>query len=139
MEADERAAHLKKVLLFEDLSDKEIKKVAESAKKVDHPEGKMIAEEGREGFAFQLIVTGHADVTVGGMGMRTLGPGDYFGEIALIDQGPRTATVTATEPVTTLALSAWTFRGMIDQYPDVAKKLLFGLCKVIRAQGRVDN
>src|SRR5436190_24378351 len=115
MEPEERAAHLKKVLLFEDLSDKEIKKVAESAKKVEHPEGKMIAEEGKEGFAFQLIVDGHAEVTVAGTGMRTLGPGDYFGEIALIDQGPRTATVTATEPVTTLALSAWTFRGMIDQ------------------------
>jgi CRP/FNR family transcriptional regulator len=135
MEQEERAAQLRKVPLFEDLSDKEIKKVADSAKQVDHHEGKMIAEEGKEGFAFQFILSGHADVSMRGDVRKSLGPGDYFGEIALIDQGPRTATVTATEPVTTLALSAWTFRAMIDQYPDVAKKLLFGLCKVIRAQG----
>ena len=134
MELEERAAHLKKVPLFEDLSEKEIKTVAEWAKSVEHPEGEIMVEEGKLGYAFHLMIEGHAEVTMSGGHTRTLGPGDYFGEIALIDKGPRMATVTATEPVTTLALSAWKFRTMIDRYPDATAKLLFGLCKVIRAQ-----
>lgn len=134
MEQEERAALLKTIPLFEDLTDKELAIVAEWAKTVEHPASEMIAEEDRYGYAFQVLISGHAEVTVGGTSVKSLGPGDYFGEIALIDKGPRTATVTTTEPVTALALSAWKFGSVVDRYPDVAKKLLIGLCKVIRAQ-----
>ncbi len=63
----------------------------------------------------------------------SLGPGDYFGEISLIDRGPRMATVVADEPVTTLTLSSWSFMPLIERHPAIAKKLLLGLCNRLRA------
>src|SRR5205807_10096839 len=89
-----------------------------------HREGNVIAREGDTGVGFFLITEGTADVSVGGKSRATLGPGAFFGEISLLDRGPRTATVTATSPIAMLALTAWTFRGLVEQHPTIALNML---------------
>jgi CRP/FNR family transcriptional regulator, cyclic AMP receptor protein len=90
---------LKKVTLFCGLDDKEAKKLAPLFKERQFSAGEAMAEEGKHGIGFFVIESGTAKVTVHGEERTTLGPGSYFGEVALIDDGPRTATVTAESDV----------------------------------------
>src|SRR3954454_9252178 len=80
-------------------------------------EGEAITTEGRSGIGFFLIEDGEAAVAVGGEIVRTLGPGDHFGEIALIDEGPRSATVTATTDLRCRGMAAWEFRAFVQEHP----------------------
>lgn len=124
---------LKNVPLFEGLTQRELKLIAQSGKEVTHSPGRVIVEEGSNGVGFHLILEGRAKVSVRGKDRSSLNPGDYFGEISLIDRGPRMATVTATEPVRTLTLSSWSFMPLVERHPAIAKKLLMGLCQRLRA------
>jgi CRP/FNR family cyclic AMP-dependent transcriptional regulator len=119
--------------LFGSLSKRSMAKVAARAKVVQHAAGKELTTEGDGGVAFHLITEGTASVSVRGTGRRTLGPGEYFGEIALIDGKPRSATVTAQTPLTTLSLVAWEFAPLLDEEPDVTKGLLLVLCGRLRS------
>lgn len=123
---------LKNVPLFEGLSMRELRLIAQAGKEVDHRSGRVIVEEGANGVGFHLILEGSANVIVRGKKKSTLGPGDYFGEISLIDRGPRMATVVADDPVRTLTLSSWTFMPLVERHPAIAKKLLMGLCQRLR-------
>ena len=132
--ATDMLAALGAVPLFEGMSKKELQAIASTGKEVDHEAGHVITEEGKTGVAFFLILEGHADVSVGGVSQRTIGPGEHFGEISLIDGGPRSATVTATEPMHLFGLTSWNFKPLLTEHPEMTHKLLLGLCKMLRVQ-----
>lgn len=112
------------VPIFAGCTGRELRLIARAAKEVSHPEGTVLAREGDRGVGFFLITEGTALVTVGGRTRARLAPGDFFGEISLLDGGPRSATVTATSPVRLLGLTAWVFRSLVEQHPAIALKML---------------
>jgi CRP/FNR family transcriptional regulator, cyclic AMP receptor protein len=115
---------LKKVPLFSDCSAKELTQIAAATKPVKHKAGTVIAREGEPGIGLFVLSKGEAEVTIGGMRRTTLGTGDFFGEVALLDGGPRTATVTATTDVELLGITEWVFRGLMHEHPSIALKTL---------------
>jgi len=118
------SAQLSKVPLFASCSKKELDTIAHAVKEVNHRAGTVIAREGEPGVGLFMISEGEATVTVGGSKKGKLGPGDFFGEIALLDGGPRTATVTAASDVKLFGLTEWMFRGLIAEHPSIAMKTL---------------
>ena len=127
--ASEAAQLLRRVPLFSDLDDKEREEIAGSMKRRTFQAGQEIAVEGESGVGFFVIEDGQAKVSVHGDEVRRLGPGDYFGEIALIAQSARTATVTADSELRTYAMTFWDFRPLVEDTPGIAWKLLQGAVK----------
>lgn len=127
--ASETANLLKKVPLFSDLDSRELEGIANSMKQRTFSQGQEIAVEGESGVGFFVIEDGEARVTVHGDEVRRLGPGDYFGELALIAQSPRTATVTADTDLKTYGMTFWDFRPLVEDTPGIAWKLLQGAVK----------
>ena|SRR5262245_19391533 len=127
--ASEAAQLLRRVPLFSDLNDKEREEIAGSMKQRTFQPGQQIAVEGESGVGFFVIEDGQASVSVHGDEVRRLGPGDYFGEIALIAQSARTATVTADGELKTYAMTFWDFRPLVEDTPGIAWKLLQGAIK----------
>jgi CRP/FNR family cyclic AMP-dependent transcriptional regulator len=130
--ATQVSAQLAKVPLFSDCSKRELQLISRAAKEVRRKSGTVLAKEGDAGVGLFLILDGTAEVTIGGRRRTTLGPGDFFGEVALLDGGPRTATVTATSDITLLVLSEWVFRGLLHQHPSIAMKTLSTLAGRLR-------
>jgi CRP-like cAMP-binding protein len=126
-------AALSKTDLFSSLSKRALERVASQATVVHHEAGKEITEEGGGGVGFHLITDGSASVTVHGAQKGSLGPGQYFGEISLIDGKPRSATVKAETPLTTVSLVTWVFTPILDEVPEVSKALLKVMCARLRA------
>lgn len=124
MTKKERLERLGAVRLFEGLSKTDLGHLLDISKIVDHQEGHTIISEGEKGAGFQLILEGEAAIVRGGRTVARLGPGDFFGEMSLIDGGPRTATVRATGDLRTLAISAWDFRAVVKRRPEIAWSLL---------------
>jgi CRP/FNR family transcriptional regulator, cyclic AMP receptor protein len=124
---------LKGVPMFDGLSDKELKDVLAQTRVIEHQAGHEIVEEGRGSAGFHLILDGQATVTQGSRTLRTLGPGDYFGEISVIDGKPRSASVTADTALRSLSLPAWKFEPLLDAHPALTRKVLLGLCATIRS------
>jgi CRP/FNR family transcriptional regulator, cyclic AMP receptor protein len=120
---------LKRVPLFSDLDNRELQEIAGSMKQRTFSAGQQIAVEGESGVGFFLIEDGDATVTVHGDEVRRLGAGDYFGEIALIAQSPRTATVTADSDLKTYGMTFWDFRPLVEGTPSIAWKLLQSFAK----------
>lgn len=127
------AERLKTVPLFKDLSDEELEDVLAQSRIAEFEADHDIVEEGGGFVGFHLILDGRATVSQGMRTLRTLGPGDYFGEISVIDGKARTATVTTETPVRTLALPATKFQPLLDAHPSITRKVLLGLCRTIRA------
>ena len=119
--------------LFQGLSKKELRAIADMAKEMHFSPGQRVVTEGEEGGRFHLILDGKAKVTLGGRTRNVLGPGDYFGEISLIDGGPRSATVTAETPLRTMALAEWNFRPLLKEVPTIAPKVLVEMCRRLRS------
>ena len=115
---------LSRVPLFSDCSNRDLQTIGRVVKDIDHPAGTVIAREGEPGVGLFVIVEGEAEVTIGGKKKATLGPGEFFGEIALLDGGPRTATVTAITDMKLLGLTEWVFRGLMQEHPSIAIKTL---------------
>jgi CRP-like cAMP-binding protein len=120
---------LRQVPLFSDLDNREIEHIAQSMKRRQFSAGQEIAREGESGVGFFVIEDGNAKVTVHGEERRRLGPGDYFGEIALIAQSPRTATVTAESDLTAQGMTFWDFRPLVEGNASIAWKLLQAFAK----------
>ena len=128
---------LQRVPLFADLNRREVGQVARLFKERRFSQGETVAKEGSGGAAFFLIDSGEAAVSVRGKQRRTLKAGDYFGEIALIDDGARTATIRASTPMTAYGLTAWDFRAFVESNAAVSWKLLVAMAKLFReAQAR---
>jgi CRP-like cAMP-binding protein len=120
------------VPLFSSCSNRELQTIARAVKPIQHPAGTTIAREGEPGIGLFVIQSGTADVTIGGRKKNELGPGDFFGEIALLDGGPRTATVTATSDIELLGLTEWVFRGLMQEHPAIAVKTLEAMAGRLR-------
>jgi len=127
---------IKAVPLFSGFADKDLQRVAAIAKEVDFPPGREIAKQGESGIGFHMIIDGEVDVSVDGRSHATLGPGSYFGEMSLLDGGPRSATVKAISDLKTVSLTSWDFLALLDQYPELARKLLVELCGRLRSVER---
>jgi CRP-like cAMP-binding protein len=126
---------LRAVPLFADLSDKDLDRVVAISKQVSHAAGKVVVEEDESAVGFHLILEGTAEASNRGDVVSTMGPGDHFGEISLLDGKPRSASVTATTDVTTLAIPAWNFNRLLDEHPEMMRALLIALCHRIRNLG----
>ena len=112
-------ARLKEVPFFSSLSKKELAAVAQQTDEIDVPAGKVLAREGDFGQEFFIISEGTAEVTRGGERIAKLGPGDFFGEMALLAEDQRTATVTATSPMSLIVMSRTDFRTLDRTMPSV--------------------
>jgi CRP/FNR family transcriptional regulator len=115
---------LARVPLFSGVGKKDLEQLARRLSERTFAAGDAVAQEGRSGVGFFVIEDGTAKVEVGGEEVRQLGPGDYLGEIALIDEGPRSATVTATSDLRCRGMAAWEFRSFVQEHPEVAWPLL---------------
>jgi CRP-like cAMP-binding protein len=116
---------LQKVPFFETVPRKQLNELAQTMAEREFSAGKEIVAQGKGGVAFFLILEGQATVVVDGEERRTLGPGDHFGEIALIAPDvPRTSTVRAESDMRLAALTAWNFKPFVMQNPEVAWSLL---------------
>jgi CRP/FNR family transcriptional regulator, cyclic AMP receptor protein len=123
---------LHRVPLFADLSDREVAQIARTFKERRFADGETVTKEGLGGAAFFLIDSGEAKVSVGGKERATLGPGDYFGEIALIDEGSRSATLVASGELSCYGITLWEFRPLVHGNPEIAWKLLQALARRLR-------
>lgn len=115
---------LKSVPIFSELDDAEVERISRSFRDRTFASGQEVVTEGRGGVGFFVIESGEAAVTVRGEERRTLGPGDYFGEVALIDEGARTATITARTELKCWGLTPWDFRPLVETHAGIAWKLL---------------
>jgi len=114
---------LRKVGLFERVSERDIKRLAEALKERAFSEGDAIVTQGEGGVGFFVIGEGTVEYSVDGERVGSGGPGDYFGELALIDDEPRSATVTAATEVTVYAMTRWDFRAFVDENAEIAAGL----------------
>jgi CRP/FNR family cyclic AMP-dependent transcriptional regulator len=130
---DPRFELLSRVDLFHGLTSAELKTVLGQSKEMSFRPGEVVAAEGSKAGRFYLILGGEATVDVGGRYRPSLGPGDYFGEISLIDGGPRSATVTAVTELQTLSIASFNFRALLKEQPPLAIKLLAQLCRRLRS------
>jgi CRP-like cAMP-binding protein len=127
------------VPLFADLNRRELQDLATTMKERNFQPGAQIATEGQTGIGFFVIAEGTAKVTQGGEERAMLGPGDHFGEIALIDDGLRTASVTADTQLKAYGLTSWEFRPLVEENASIAWKLLQTMAKRLRAaEARAD-
>ena len=125
-------ATIARVPLFAGLEKRDLERIANSFKERNYSAGDTIAGEGQGGAGFFIIDEGTARVTVRGRDVAKFGPGDHFGEIALIDEGARTATVTAETDLRCYGLTAWAFRPLVEHNPTIAWKLLKIMARRLR-------
>jgi CRP-like cAMP-binding protein len=123
---------LKRVPLFSDLNKRELQKIARLFKERHFSKGETVVKEGSGGAAFFVIESGEATVFIGGNQRTTLNPGDYFGEIALIDEGARMATITAASDLFCYGLTYWDFRPVVEKNGVIGWKLLQRMAKLLR-------
>jgi CRP/FNR family transcriptional regulator len=124
---------LGRVPLLAGIERRDLERLARSFRERSFREGDVVTREGEEGMGFFVILDGSVSVTVGGQQRNSLGPGDAFGEMALIDQGPRSATIVAATDLRCVALTPWEFRPFVEEHPRVAWALLQTLAKRLRS------
>ena len=123
---------LQKIPLFADLEPKELERLGGSFKERTFQAGDTVATEGESGAGFFVIESGEAVVKVGAEEVRRLGPGDYFGDIALIDMGARTASILAESDLHCYGLTFWDFRPLVESDARIAWPLLQAMAKRLR-------
>lgn len=133
LHGDDAAGRLAAVPLFEGLSKKALRQIAGMTKEQRFAEGDEVTIESTRGARFHLVLEGRLTVRRGGKEVAQLGPGDTVGEMALLDDGLRTATVVALEPTTTLTMAAWNFRSLLRSEPAIMEKILLQLVARLRA------
>ena len=123
---------LKKVPLFSGLDEKELQAIASSMRERKFRAGDTVTQEGAGGVGFFVVGSGEADVNVGGETKGSVGPGDYFGEIALINESPRTATLTARTDMICYGMTPWDFRPLVESNSAIAWKLLTAMADKLK-------
>jgi CRP/FNR family transcriptional regulator, cyclic AMP receptor protein len=129
---DTKADALARCPFFADLSRNELRELAKVTEDMEVEEGKALTREGASGSEFFVIVDGEVSVTKNGSEIRTLGPGDFFGEISLLEDRPRTATVTAKTRLRFFVLTRQAFRSLLDRQPELEKKVMRALEERLR-------
>jgi CRP/FNR family transcriptional regulator, cyclic AMP receptor protein len=120
------------VWLFSTCTKKELTALASLATQIDVPAGKVLATQGQRGREFFVVVSGKAEATRGDVPIGVLGPGTFFGEMSLLEDKPRVATVTTTEPTSVLVLTAQEFDRLVELMPAVDRKILIVLAERLR-------
>lgn len=124
------------VRLFSTCNKRELGRIASLADEVDAPKGKVIVRQGDSGRECFVITDGRARATIRGKGSTVLGPGSFFGEMSLLDQGPRSATVTAETDMHLLVLGSREFSSLVNEVPTVAVRMMRGLAERLREAER---
>jgi CRP-like cAMP-binding protein len=124
---------LEQVPLLEELTKRDRQRLAQTMKERTFASGQEIVVEGKTGVGFFIILDGKAAVTIGGKLIQVLGPGDYFGEMALLDGGERTATITADGDLRCATITSWGFKSFVVDNPKVAWAMLQALAQRVRA------
>jgi CRP/FNR family cyclic AMP-dependent transcriptional regulator len=126
---------LKRVHLFDDLPDKTLKVVASQVRRFDYSSGDLVIEEEASGKfgRMYVILSGTADAKTNDETIASLGPGDLFGEMSMLDGGPRSATIVATSELSTIGLSSWNVRALLRENPDLALHIIHVLATRLRA------
>ena len=127
------ASVLATVPFFSELDDKHVKAVATRGKSLSYRAGDMIVGEGAIGVGFYLILDGKAEVRKDRRVLATIGKGQFFGEMSLIDELPRSADVVAVAPTSCWALTSWEFKALVKTHPEIALVMLKELVKRLRA------
>jgi CRP/FNR family cyclic AMP-dependent transcriptional regulator len=123
---------LRAVPMFSELPDKELRSLAESMQERSYSEGQEVLVEGEGGIGFFVILDGDARVSVGADEVRTLGPGDSFGEMAIIDGQARSASITAGEGLRCAGMTQWHFKPFVRDHPDFAWAIMQALVRRVR-------
>jgi CRP-like cAMP-binding protein len=129
---DQKLELLKATPLLAELNRHELEEVGRLADEVDVPAGRVLMREGDSGQEFFVIIDGQVRIERGGNVLRTLGPGDFFGEIALVSEGPRTATATTETPAQLLVLAHREFHSLMGQFPTIQTSVLNCLATRLR-------
>jgi CRP-like cAMP-binding protein len=129
MRNDAKIELMRKVPLFSSCSKRELAAVASIADEIDLPEGKELIREGARGSEFFVLLEGTADVRKGKRKIRSMGAGDFFGEIALVAHTPRTATVVASSPIRALVITDRSFKSLLERQPAIQVKVLQALAE----------
>jgi CRP-like cAMP-binding protein len=123
---------LSKIWLFSTSSAKDLRTIRRALEEVTVPPGRLLTDQGSIGLEFFLIVAGQASVRRNNRKVATLGPGQYFGELALLDRRPRSASVTSDTDMTLLVLGQRQFNGVLDAVPALSRKLLSAMATRLR-------
>lgn len=126
---DQYLAHLAEVPMFSACTKKELAVVARNADEIAFAPGTELVREGEQGQEFFILMSGKASVTRRGREIAVVGPGDWFGELALLDKAPRNASVKAVTDVTVIVLSQRAFKGLLAEVPTIASRLLTGMAR----------
>jgi CRP-like cAMP-binding protein len=132
MARNSKVSILQNVQLFSACTDRELAQIARACDEVEIAPDTVVVVEGSAGDDFYFIVTGEASVSRAGHEVATVGPGQYFGELSLLDEAPRNATVTARSPMTLVRLGRREFSAVLDSWPGVAHKLLQQMARRLR-------
>ena len=132
MASDPKLEHLAQVKMFSSLNKKELAMVSRASDVITVKDGTDIVREGTYGHDFYLILEGAATVRRNGRKVAELGPGSYFGELSLLDNGPRSATITANGETELAVIGQREFMGVLDQVPAVSRKLLMTMASRLR-------
>lgn len=132
MSPSSKTLDLRSIWLFSGCTASELRKIRSSLDELEVPEGKVLVEEGRVGMEFFIIVSGYAAVTREGKKVATLGPGGHFGELALLDRRPRSASVESETAMDLLVLSQRQFNSILTTVPSISRKMLAAMANRLR-------
>jgi CRP/FNR family transcriptional regulator, cyclic AMP receptor protein len=129
---DEKLELLRSIPLFARFDRQHLERLGMLTEEVDVPAGKMLIHQGDAGDDLMIIVSGQVGVERNGARINQMGPGDFFGEIALIERGPRTATCTAEAPTRLLVVNHRDFHSLMEEFPEIATQVLMTLAQRVR-------
>jgi CRP-like cAMP-binding protein len=124
--------HLREIALFRACNEKDLQRVARAVDEISVPQGRVLTQQGEGGREAFVIVEGSARVEIDGQLVATLEAGQQFGELSLLDGGPRTATVTADTEMTVLVISRPAFASLLDEVPGLARRIMASMAATIR-------
>jgi CRP/FNR family cyclic AMP-dependent transcriptional regulator len=124
---------LRKVAIFSGIPDRALATIADQTEVIDFPAGRYIVRQGQVGTGFYMVTSGRARAVRAGKTLARFGPGEFFGELSVLDQMPRSAHVIADESTTCLALASWNFTRLLEDYPKITLSILREVARRLKA------